>query len=102
MATLILKRVVLIVPAMLFWAVLLFLSLLLTHNAVLYFTHGGEYGILPEKVDARKIWLWNLCFFTHLPCGIICLMTPFISFARNLIPITRSWHRAAGNVYVWI
>jgi hypothetical protein len=102
MPTITLKRALSKVPSMLFWSILLFLSLLLTHNAVLYFTHGGEYGILPEKVEARKILLWNLCFYTHLPCGIICLMTPFISFARNVIPVTRKWHHAVGKLYVWI
>jgi hypothetical protein len=47
----------------LFWIPTIFFSLLLTHNAVLYFTHGGEYGILPEKVVAMRDIIWNASFW---------------------------------------
>ena len=59
------------------WIPIVFFSLLLAHNAMLYFTHGGEYGILPEKLIARKDPLWNMAFYIHLPAGIICLLSPF-------------------------
>lgn len=41
--------------SLLLWAPILFLSVLLAHNAILCFTHGEEYGILPEKTLARTI-----------------------------------------------
>ena len=89
-------------PAIIFWASIVVLSLLLSHNAVLYFTHGGEYGILPEKLEARKDWLWTLCFYVHLPAGILCLIIPWISFARNRSSFFRKIHQYSGRIYVWI
>jgi hypothetical protein len=86
-------------PALLFWSVIVFLSLLLTHNALLYFTHGGEYGILPEKIEARKNELWNLSFYLHLPAGILCLLMPWFSFARRLFRFTNAHHALAGKLY---
>jgi hypothetical protein len=84
----------------LLWTIIISLSLLLSHNAMLYFTHGGDYGILPEKLAARKDWLWNVCFYVHLPAGIICLVVPWLAFARRLSNRFRSVHRIAGKVYV--
>lgn len=85
----------------LLWAVIICFSLLLTHNAVLYFTHGGEYGILPEKILARRDLLWNICFYVHLPVGIICLLTPIILFARRFIK-SRRVHSRLGKLYIGI
>lgn len=84
------------------WIPLIVFSLLLSHNAILYFTHGGDYGILPEKALARQDWLWNLCFYTHLPSGILCLMIPFVSFAKKLFRSGVILHRFLGRIYVWI
>lgn len=88
--------------SLLFWVPTLYLSWLLAHNAILYFSHGGEYGILPEKLVARKDWVWNLCFYIHLPTGIVCLLAPIMLFARRYIKKGLAWHRYIGQVYVWI
>jgi hypothetical protein len=84
------------------WIPLVFFSVLLAHNAMLYFTHGGEYGILPEKLIARNDLIWNICFYTHLPAGVICLLTPLLLFARTFIKKGIRLHRITGKVYVWI
>lgn len=85
-----------------FWAMIVSLSLLLSHNAILYFTHGGEYGIIPEKSEARKDWIWTMSFYIHLPAGIICLAIPWLSFVRNIHPLFRNLHRIAGQIYSFI
>ena len=95
-----LKKMVKTIPMLVFWAITVFLSILLIHNAVLYFTHGGEYGILPEKLEARKDWLWNIAFYLHLPAGIACLALPWVGFARKLAPIAKTLHASAGKAYV--
>jgi hypothetical protein len=84
------------------WIPLFFFSVLLAHNAMLYFTHGGEYGILPEKVVARNDMIWNICFYTHLPAGVICLFTPLLLLARTFIKKGLRLHKIVGKVYVWI
>ena len=100
-----------------FWVPVIFFSLLLAHNAMLYFTHGGEYGILPEKTVARQNLWWNISFYVHLPCGVVCLLSPVFSFARRYLkqwggkvhgpPSTvhskrqLGWHERVGKVYVW-
>jgi len=86
----------------LFWVPVIFFSLLLSHNAVLYFTHGGEYGILPEKIIARRDVIWNAAFYVHLPAGIICLLSPLFLFARKLFTAARNLHTIVGRAYVWI
>ncbi|HYG20381.1 MAG TPA: DUF2306 domain-containing protein [Ohtaekwangia sp.] len=85
----------------LFWAPVIFFSLLLSHNAILYFTHGGDYGLLPEKVAARQDVLWNIAFYIHLPAGILCLMSPVFLFARKFYKGARSVHAPIGKIYVW-
>ncbi len=85
-----------------FWLPIAFLSVLLSHNAILYFTHGGEYGILPEKISARQDISWNIAFYTHLPTGIICLLTPLFLFGFRYLRYPISWHRTVGKMYVWI
>lgn len=93
------------------WIPIVFFSVLLAHNAILYFTHGGEYGILPEKIAARKDPVWNFAFYLHLPTGIFCLLSPFFLFARRFLgrPIRFRYfsrpldlHQIIGKVYVWI
>jgi hypothetical protein len=88
--------------SLVFWTTLTILSVLLSHNAILYFTHGGEYGILPEKIAARQDLLWNIAFYVHLPAGIICLMSPLLLFARNHFHTAKKIHRFIGNIYVWV
>jgi len=106
-----------IATALIFWAPVIFFSLLLAHNAMLYFTHGGEYGILPEKVAARQDLWWNISFYVHLPAGIICLLSPVFLFARRFLRRWRpkvhgpqstvhskrqlDWHERVGKLYVW-
>jgi hypothetical protein len=88
--------------ALALWTPVLFFSLLLTHNAMLYFTHGGEYGILPEKLVARQDPLWNIAFYIHLPTGVICLLSPFFLFARRYFRSHYRWHEVIGKLYTWI
>jgi hypothetical protein len=97
-----LKKYFSVIPATVLWSCIAFLSILLAHNATLYFTHGGEYGILPEKRVARMDWLWNLCFYIHLPSGVLCLLLPWFSFARKFCRITRTFHSKIGAIYTWI
>lgn len=87
--------------ALVLWIPILFFSLLLTHNAMLYFTHGGEYGILPEKLIARRDMLWNICFYIHLPTGVLCLLSPIFLFSRTFFKSHLSIHKLIGKAYVW-
>jgi uncharacterized membrane protein len=95
------RKILSVIPAFLLWAPVIFFSLLLSHNAILYFTHGGEYGILPEKAAARKDLLWNIAFYTHLPTGIVCLLTPVALFTRRIFKRGLAFHRIVGKLYVW-
>jgi hypothetical protein len=88
--------------ALLLWVPIVFFSLLLSHNAMLYFTHGGEYGILPEKFIARQDPAWNAALYIHLPAGVICLLTPIVLFARKYFRQSLNLHQVIGKVYVWI
>jgi uncharacterized membrane protein len=95
------SKVMSLVTVLLFWVPMMLLSLLLIHNAMLYFTHGGEYGILPEKVVARQDLVWRVCFYLHLPFGSICLFIPSVLLMRNMIPLKVALHRAIGKLYVY-
>jgi hypothetical protein len=95
-------RIIHFVLLVVLWIPLIGFSLLLTHNAVLYFTHGGEYGILPEKVIARQDFLWNAAFYVHLPFGILCLLLPLLSFSRTIFKTSINFHSVIGKLYVWI
>lgn len=95
-------RILTTTAAVFFWVPVIFFSLLLSHNAILYFTHGGEYGILPEKLVARQDALWNIAFYTHLPTGILCLLTPLFLFAFRYFRYPVRWHRRVGQFYMWV
>jgi Predicted membrane protein (DUF2306) len=88
--------------ALVLWAPVLFFSLLLTHNAMLYFTHGGEYGILPEKLIARLDPLWNIAFYIHLPTGVLCLLTPVFLLSKSYFKKLHQLHQSVGKVYVFV
>lgn len=88
--------------ALVFWIPVIFFSLLLAHNAMLYFTHGGEYGILPEKALARQDLWWNISFYIHLPTGVVCLLAPIFLFSRRYFKQPLHWHEKIGKLYVWI
>jgi hypothetical protein len=95
------RKIISFLPALILWVPLIFFSILLSHNAILYFTHGGEYGILPEKNEARADVFWNIAFYIHLPTGIICLLSPVILFCRRFFKRGLSLHRLIGKIYVW-
>ena len=95
------KAITLLISGLL-WTPLIFFSLLLAHNAILYFTHGGEYGILPEKIAARQDVIWNISFYTHLPAGILCLLSPFISFTKRFVSNGLKLHQIVGKIYVQV
>jgi uncharacterized membrane protein len=95
------SKVMSLVTVLLFWVPMMLLSILLIHNAMLYFTHGGEYGILPEKVVARQDLVWRVCFYLHLPFGSICLFIPSVLLMRNMIPLKVDLHRTIGKLYVY-
>ena len=96
------RKIIPILSSAILWVPLIFFSLLLSHNAMLYFTHGGEYGILPEKRVAQQDFFWNAAFYIHLPSGIICLLSPIILFTRRFIKRGLVLHQFVGKIYVWI
>jgi hypothetical protein len=88
--------------AAILWGSIIFFSVLLSHNAMLYFTHGGEYGIIPEKWVARQDLIWNISFYIHLPTGILCLLAPVFLFARQYFNKGLTLHKLVGKIYVWV
>lgn len=96
------RKILSLLPVTLLWVPLIFFSLLLSHNAMLYFTHGGEYGILPEKLDAQQDIVWLAAFYVHLPSGVICLLSPIFLFTRRFFKGALPLHKIVGKVYVWV
>ena len=96
------RKILSLLPAALLWVPLIFFSLLLSHNAMLYFTHGGEYGILPEKRVAQQDIFWNVAFYVHLPTGVICLLSPIALFTRRFFKRALGLHQVVGRIYVWV
>jgi hypothetical protein len=96
------EKVISVVLALAFWTPITFLSVLLTHNAILYFTHGGDYGLVVEKVVAKRDVLWRISLYVHLLTGIICLMAPIFLFAKRFVKNGVRLHQAIGKIYVWI
>jgi hypothetical protein len=96
------EKIISILLAAIFWVPVIFFSLLLAHNAMLYFTHGGEYGLLAEKAVAKRDVLWTICFYIHLPTGTICLLTPIFLFTRRFVKRGLWLHQYVGKVFVWV
>jgi len=96
------KKIISRLVVFILWIPIVFFSVLLAHNAMLYFTHGGEYGILPEKTLAREDFWWNVSFYIHLPSGVICLLAPIFLFSQRYFKKALNLHQRIGKLYVWI
>jgi hypothetical protein len=96
------ESVISVVLTLAFWAPISFLSVLLAHNAILYFTHGGDYGLVVENVVAKRDVVWRASLYIHLLAGIFCLMTPIFLFAKRFVTNGVRLHQTVGKVYVWI
>ncbi|WP_165823904.1 DUF2306 domain-containing protein [Pseudochryseolinea flava] len=91
-----------VLVALAFWTPVAFLSVLLAHNAMLYFTHGGDYGLVIEKVVAKRDVLWHISLYVHLITGTVCLLTPLFLFAKRFFRNGIGIHQYVGKLYVWI
>lgn len=69
---------------------------------MLYFTHGGDYGLVIERVVAKRDVLWHISLYVHLITGTICLLTPIFLFAKRFSKNGVQIHRLIGNIYIWI
>jgi len=94
-------KIISVFLALAFWTPITFLSVLLAHNAMLYFTHGGDYGLVIEKVVAKRDVLWHISLYLHLITGSICLLTPIFLFAKRFFRKGMLAHQWVGKVFVW-
>ncbi len=85
-----------------FWIPVFVLTGLLSFNALHYYTFSPNYGILPEKVEARQDVVWLISFYMHMGTGVICLFAPLIIFCRKWLNIPMEWHRKLGKTYVLV
>lgn len=69
---------------------------------MLYFTHGGDYGLVIERVVAKRDVLWHISLYVHLITGTICLLTPIFLFTKRFFKNGIQIHRLIGNIYTWV
>lgn len=83
-----------------FWSVMMFLTGLLSFNALHYYTFSPYYGILPEKQEAFTNWLWTISLYVHMGTGVVCLGIPLVLFIGLYFGLEKKWHRLLGKIYV--
>ncbi len=88
-----------IVP-IIFWSTMVFLTGLLSFNALHYYTFSPDYGILPEKPEAYTDWVWTVSLYTHMGAGVVCLFIPLILFLGKYFKLDHKWHQKLGKVYL--
>lgn len=73
---------------------------------IIYFIFSGKIGLLGSKTDAIfNSALWQLCFYIHIVCGGIALLSGWPQFSSKLRQRKITLHQNMGKVYmiaVWM
>jgi hypothetical protein len=85
---------------MLFWVPVAFFSLLIVYNTLPYFSFSKDFDFIRERSLLFQGSFYNLCFYTHIAAGSICIITALIQFSRYILKKSKAIHRISGKIYV--
>ena len=85
---------------MLFWVPVIGFTLLLIYNTIPYFSFSKDFDFIQERSFLFKSSFYNVCFYTHITAGALCMLTSLIQFSRYILKKSKAIHRFAGKIYV--
>lgn len=83
-----------------FWGGLAFLSAVVIHNTLAYFSAGSDNVFFQDKaVESQWTW-WRVCFWIHIVGGLLCLPAALPLFHKGLLRRAPRAHKILGWIYV--
>jgi hypothetical protein len=86
---------------MLFWLPVGVFSLLLIYNTLPYFSFSKDFSFIEERGVLFHQTFYNVCFYTHIFAGTLCISTALIQFSRMILKKTKKIHMWSGRIYVF-
>jgi hypothetical protein len=87
---------------LLFWAPVIFLSLLLVYNTLPYFTFDTHLSFLEERTVLFDKPVWRISFYFHIAAGALCITTAVLQFSSWILKKRKRIHMIAGKIYVFV
>ena len=88
--------------AFIFWAPVIFLSLLLVYNTLPYFTFDRHLSFLEERASLFDKPVWRISFYFHIAAGALCITTAILQFSSWILKKRKRIHMIAGKIYVFV
>ncbi|HXB40784.1 MAG TPA: DUF2306 domain-containing protein [Bacteroidia bacterium] len=86
----------------LFWAPVIFLSLLLIYNTLPYFTFNRDISFLEERSVLYDKPVWRISFYVHIFAGALCIGAALLQFSSFILKKRKRIHIISGKIYVFV
>ncbi len=86
----------------LFWAPVIFFSLLLVYNTLPYFTFDRHFSFLEERSVLYDKLVWRISFYVHIAAGALCISTAILQFSSWILKKRKKIHIISGKIYVFV
>lgn len=86
----------------LFWAPVIFLSLLLIYNTLPYFLFTREMSFIEERAVLYDKPVWRISFYVHIAAGALCIATALLQFSSWILKRRKRIHVISGKIYVFV
>ncbi len=86
----------------LFWAPVIFLSLLLIYNTLPYFTFSRNMSFLQERSVLYDKPVWRISFYVHIAAGALCIGAALLQFSSFILKKRKRIHIISGKIYVFV
>jgi len=96
------KKAIVTGGLILFWAPVIFLSLLLIYNTIPYFTFNRNLSFLEERSVLYDKVVWRVSFYVHIAAGALCIGTALLQFSSWILKKRRRIHIISGKIYVFV
>ena len=96
------KKAILTGGLMLFWAPVIFLSLLLIYNTLPYFTFDRHISFLEERTVLYDKPVWRISFYVHIAAGALCIGAALLQFSSFILKKRKRIHIISGKIYVFV
>jgi len=96
------KKVMYVSLAFLFWAPVIFLSLLLVYNTLPYFSFDRHFSFLQERAVLYDKPVWRISFYVHIAAGALCITTAILQFSSWILKKRKRIHIISGKIYVFV
>ena len=96
------KKAILTGGLILFWAPVIFLSLLLIYNTLPYFTFDRHISFLEERTVLYDKLVWRISFYVHIAAGALCIGAALLQFSSFILKKRKRIHIISGKIYVFV